>query len=74
VRLDLARRRYDRLQVTRLDGLDVDGRAVLTLVFDVHERDRPEDHHDPGADQDFLVPTHYAPRLLKNAIASAITP
>src|SRR5262249_43286724 len=74
VRLDLARRRHDRSQVARLDGFDVDGRAFLTFVLEVDEHDRPQDHHDPGADQDFLVPTHYAPRLLKAAMAIAITP
>src|SRR5215471_482316 len=49
LRLDLARRRDDRLQIPLLDGFDVDGDARLTLELEIGEHDRAEDHHDPDA-------------------------
>jgi hypothetical protein len=73
LRLDLARRRDDRLQIPLLHGFDVDRDARLPLELQFANTIRREDHDDPDADQNFLVTAHAPPRLFSSAIPSAIT-
>src|SRR6185436_12635409 len=76
LRLDLARRRDERLEASLLDRFGGDLDALDALELDVRERNRAERGEDRQADEDLLVPAHYeAPPndVFTTAMVMAIT-
>jgi hypothetical protein len=73
LRLDLARRRDDRLQISLLDCLSVDRDAFGPLEPDVGVRDPSERDSDADADQNLLVPRQFdLPKALMTAASTTM--